>query len=184
MTKPKTTDVLTSIVELLTPLDSEERQRVIGASLMLLGETSVPARTSAVAENEENLRDIPPRARAWMKQSGITSDALEQVFHIVDGEIEMIAPHVPGNNKKEQTYSAYILTGIGRLITTGAGTFSDAEARALCMRLGCYDTANHSAILKARGNEFTGSKDKGWTLTAPGTKRGAELIRELSKSEA
>jgi hypothetical protein len=36
--------------------------------------------------------------------------------------------------------------------------------------------------IKERGNEFTGTKEKGWSLTAPGLKRGAALVKEMTKS--
>ena len=45
---------------------------------------------------------------------------------------------------------------------------------------GFFDGTNHMKYMKG-GNEFTGSKDKGWTLTAPGLKVGASLVTQLSK---
>jgi len=41
MSENKTTDVLIKIIELLTPLPSEERQRVVKAAFILIGETSI-----------------------------------------------------------------------------------------------------------------------------------------------
>jgi hypothetical protein len=35
--------------------------------------------------------------------------------------------------------------------------------------------------MSAKGNLFTGSKDKGWKLTAPGLKRGAELVKVIAQ---
>lgn len=189
MPKIKTTDVLTNIVDLLEPIESEERMRIINAALVLLGETATPAKlgiAGTALDNGDfggNLGELPPRARAWMKQHGLSGGELEQVFNVVDGVAEVIASHMPGKNKKEQTYSAYILTGIAQLITTGNASFLDNDARDLCVRSGCYDSANHATMMRNKGNEFSGTKDKGWMLTTPGLKRGAEIIRELSKSE-
>lgn len=117
----------------------------------------------------------------WMKQNAIEISELEQVFHIADGISEFIAPRLPGRNKKEQTHVAYIVTGIGQLVVTGSASFDDKLARALCESAGCYDSANHSAYLKDRGNELAGSKEKGWSLTAPGLKRGADIIKDICK---
>jgi hypothetical protein len=35
--------------------------------------------------------------------------------------------------------------------------------------------------MRAIGNNLAGSKDKGWKLTAPGMKKGADLIKEMTK---
>lgn len=174
-------DALNKLVGILTPLSSEDRARVIGAALALLGDPQPKIATQSVAGSEVNggeLGDLPPRARSWMSQNAVSSADLQQVFHLANGEAEVIAT-VPGRNKKEQTYNAYVLTGLGQLLVTGAPAFTDKAARALCEASGCYDSANHATHIKDKGNEFTGSKDKGWTLTAPGLKRAAELIKEL-----
>lgn len=162
--------------------------RIVNATLVLLGETPTPAHQGVTGAGQEmldvgeNLGDMPLRARTWMKQNDLAISELEQVFNVVDGVAEVIAPHMPGKNKKEQTLNAYILTGVTKMISTGNSSFSDSEARELCVRSGCYDSGNHAATMKDKGNEFAGTKDKGWMLTAPGLKRAAELIKELSKS--
>ncbi len=177
-------DAMTKVVEILTPLSSEDRTRVIGAALALLGDvqsrSGLQATDGQIADDSD-LGVLPPRAKHWMSQNGILAAELQHVFHIADGAAEVIAA-VPGRNKKEQTYNAYVLTGLGQLLVTGSATFSDKTARALCETSGCYDSANHAAHLKDKGNEFTGSKDKGWTLTAPGLKRAANLVKELQTS--
>ncbi|MCP3371172.1 hypothetical protein [Bradyrhizobium cajani] len=176
-------DAMTKVVEVLSPLSSEDRARVIGAALALLGDAqsmiAAPTFGGSKADGVE-LDALPSRAKSWMSQHGVSTVELQQIFHIEGGVADFIAA-VPGRNKKEQTYNAYVLTGLGQLLCTGAPTFADKAARALCEISGCYDSANHAAHMKDKGNEFTGSKDKGWTLTAPGLKRAAELIKELQK---
>jgi hypothetical protein len=93
-------------------------------------------------------------------------------------------PQLLGRNKKEQTYNAYVLVGIGQLLLTGDASFDDRAARSLCEKFGCYNSANHSTHLREKGNEFTGTKERGWTLTAPGLKRGADLIKDMHKLNA
>jgi hypothetical protein len=174
-------DAMTKVVEVLSPLSSEDRARVIGAALALLGDAQskiAAPKPSELDLDDAELGNLSPRARSWMSQHGVSPVELQQIFHVADGEVEVIAT-VPGRNKKDQTYNAYVLTGLSQLLATGAPAFTDKAARALCEASGCYDSANHAAHLKDKGNEFTGSKDKGWTLTAPGLKRAAELIKEL-----
>ena len=155
MPKTKTTDVLTSIVDLLEPMESEDRVRIINAALALLGESASPAKfgTGTVGENAADLGEFSPRAGTWMKQYGISAGELEQVFSVVDGVAEVIATHMPGKDKKEQTYNAYVLTGISKLLSSGVLFFEDKAARALCESSGCYDAANHSTHLKKRKRE-------------------------------
>jgi hypothetical protein len=177
-------EAMTRVVEVLSPLPPDDRARVIAAALALLGDP--PLRTVSEAPgthvaHETELGALPPRAKSWATQNGISGIELQQVFHVTDNEIEVIAA-VPGRSKKDQTYNAYILTGLGQLLVTGSAAFADRAARTLCETSGCYDSANHSAHMKEKGNEFTGSKEKGWTLTAPGLKRAAELVKELSGS--
>jgi hypothetical protein len=188
MTNKKTTEIVSEIVELLTPIDSAERARVIQASMMLLGEAlpAGPPRAGTdggniAGDNEGETSALSARARTWMKQNGVSLEELQQVFHLESGSAEVIAGDIPGKNKKEKTYSAYILTGLSKLLSTGSPAFDDKAARALCESSGCYDNANHSVTIRERGNEFTGTKEKGWSLTAPGLKRAAVLVKETTK---
>lgn len=188
MTTKKSTEIVSEIVELLTPIDSAERIRVVQASLTLLGETfssgsrHVDGGADILGEGDGELSTLPVRARTWMKQNSITGDELQEVFHLADGNADVIAGEVPGKNKKEKTLNAYVIAGLARLLSTGDGAFDDKSARSLCEKFGCYDQANHSSIIKDKGNEFNGNKDKGWTLTAPGLKRAAALVKEITKS--
>jgi hypothetical protein len=176
------------IVEILKPLASEDRVRAIKAAMAMLDESHSgigrPVGSVIVPLGAgDEFANLPPRARSWMRQHGVTVTALQQVFQMTPEGPEVIA-HMPGRSKKEQMYNAYILTGLGQLLHTGSASFQDRPARALCEASGCYDNANHSAYLRDKGNEFSGTKDKGWTLTAPGLKRAAEIIAELNSPTA
>ena len=46
--------------------------------------------------------------------------------------------------------------------------------------MGCFDGSNHALYMKGKGNVLGGSKDAGWTLTGPGLKAGAELVKKLA----
>lgn len=183
MAKTKPVDAMSKIVAILEPLPSDERGRVMHAAMTLLGEA--PMRTASLGGMGASIDDVTaptdlsPRARAWMKQNGIISEEIQQVFHVADGAADILV-HSPGKNKKEQTLNMYVLTGISKLLATGEPVFDDKTAREHCRSAGCYDAGNHSFYLKGKGNLFTSTKDK-WTLTSPGLKRGAEIIKELTK---
>jgi hypothetical protein len=184
MDKDTRIDAMAKLVELLKPLSPEDRVRAIRSAMIWLDDNQ-PGTVSGSGDQEEvnepagEIGALPLRARTWMKQNGISASQLQHVFHITKEGVEIIAG-VPGRNKKEQTYNAYILTGLGQLLRAGNPTFQDKEARALCESSGCYDSANHSVHIKNKGNEFTGTKDKGWTLTVPGLRRAGEIVKELS----
>lgn len=153
------------------------------AAMTLLGEAPLRGPSSGgmetAADDTIAPTDLSPRARAWMKQNSITSEEIQQVFHVAEGTADILV-HSPGKNKKEQTLNMYVLTGISKLLAAGDPVFDDKTAREYCRGAGCYDAGNHSFYLKGKGNLFTNAKDK-WTLTSPGLKRGAEIIKELTK---
>lgn len=182
MAKKSITEVVGSIVDELTPLGSEDRRRVIHAALTLLGEGSTNSTKPSLVEDESGGEPdaLPIRARTWVKQNGLSLEQIHQVYHLSNDEADVIASEIPGKINRDRVRNAYILLGIGRFLSTGEAKFDDKAARALCESSGIYDATNHTKFMKG-GNEFTGTKEKGWTLTAPGLKRGAALIAELSK---
>jgi hypothetical protein len=175
------TSITTQLFKLLQPLESDERKRAIKATLTLLGEEGdiEPDKPKKKDEEETVVESgLPAKARTWMRQNSVSDEQLSHVFHGTD----IIANVMPGTSKKEKTRSTYILTGIGQLIQTGEPQFSDETARHACKTHGCYDETNHSTTIKDRGNSFTGSKKTGWTLTTPGLKTGAELVKQIAQA--
>jgi hypothetical protein len=183
MAKKSAIAIVEMIVDQLAPLSSEERQRVIEASLTLLGEAHTKdLKLGGPRQQEEGSDDngtVPARAKTWMKQHGVMSEELNQIFHFGDNGVEIIASEIPGKNNREKVRNAYVVLGIARLLSSGNAKFDDKAARTLCETFGFYDFTNHMKYMKG-GNEFTGSKDQGWTLTAPGLKHGAKLVKQLS----
>lgn len=180
MQTPNIGETATAIVGLLTPLNSEERHRVVHAAMTLLGEAAVSA-GSATAQNR-NEPALPSRTQAWLRQNGLTQEQLETVFQIENDAVELIAATVPGHNDKERTLNVYVLTGVARFIATGDASFDDKSARKACKDLGCYNEANHSSYVKDKGNKMAGSKEAGWKLTGPGLSQGAALIKDVARS--
>jgi hypothetical protein len=174
------------VVRTLGPLASGERRRVIQAALVILGEESVDAHSGKGASGGEEAavpnNRLPSRVQVWMKQNEVSFDQLTSVFDIVDGVASVIASGAPGKNNAEKTKNAYLLAGIANFLTSGEPVFDDKIARQLCETLGCYDGTNHSKYIREFGNNLTGSKDRGWRVTAPGLKNAAALIIELQSS--
>jgi hypothetical protein len=188
---PKIADITGKIVALLEPLSAEDRHKVINASLTLLGETpgsegpagGAPSGTHRSDDRTDRpgqkLEGVSAKGAGWIRQNGLATAQVEQVFDIESGDI--IVSEAPGKSDKEKTHNAYVLLGISRLLASGDAAFDDKTARKLCENLGCYNKANHSVYMGDKGNVITGSKDKGWKLTGPGLKRGADLVKQLAK---
>lgn len=179
MNEKSLAQAVASIVQELEGFSSEDRHRIVSASMTLLGEVQRPhvLEEEGAGPGQERSEGLPAKARSWMRQHGLTLEQIHQVFHLEGEGPEIIAP-VPGGNKKEQVRNAYVLCGIGRLLTSGETRFDDKLARSVCELGGFFDGTNHMKYMK--GSEFAGSRDKGWVLTPPGLKHGASLIAQLS----
>ena len=167
------------LVEVLTPLSVDDRQRAISATMILFGQPSpAPTTSSKTQTHEEQIEPadgISGKGAAWMKKNTITREQLEHVFCIESDSIDVIAASMPAKGKRQQTVQAYVICGLKSYLKTGEPDFTDAEGRELCNKVGCYDMANHSNYRKAFGNLLNGSKESGWKLQTP------DLVR-LQKS--
>jgi hypothetical protein len=177
--------LVAGLYDLLEPADPADRKKAIRAALTMLGDdTSVANQKSdkgAGTDDEDaddgDNSDLNAKARTWMSRNKVTTEELAHVFHI-DGEtVDIIVDTVPGKNQKEQAINAYMLTGVAEFLKTGESKFTDKVARETCKRLGCYAETNHATHLKKPGNVLSGSKENGWTVTGPGMKSAAELVK-------
>jgi hypothetical protein len=183
MNKSNVTDTTVKMVALLEPFDADVRRRVIHATLTLLGDEH-PTKSEGPDKKDDPISTghLPRRAESWMRQTGLTEDEINQVFHIDGDHVEVVASRIAGKTNKERTLNSYLLAGISRLLSSGEASFDDKAARTLCSELGCYDHTNHATYLKDKGNAMAGSKDVGWKLTSPGLAQAANLVREMAKT--
>jgi hypothetical protein len=167
-----------NVVQELEGFSSEDRHRIVQASMTLLGEVSIRAGGESGETVQDQNAGLPAKAGNWVKQYGLSIAQINQVFHFGDEGPQIIAS-IPGANKREQVRNAYILCGIARFLASGETRFDDKVARGVCESGGFFDGTNHMKYMKV--SEFTGSREKGWVLTAPGLKLGASLVAELGK---
>lgn len=176
------------LVEVLTTFNSEERLRIVRASLTLLGDEFSSQSTAAGGSRKpeqgnnnnggDELSEVHSQAQQWLRKNGVTLEQLEHCFHFDQGKVIPIA--LPGNatSKREQTANAYLAVGLAQYLESGDASFSDADARKFCEQSGCYDNANHTKSVKALKNRITGSKSAGWKLTAPGLTAAADIVKQ------
>jgi hypothetical protein len=179
------------LVQVLTSLTPEGRKRAIASALMIFGE--VPLSKSPPEEDKKDPKNdsvssdgVSAKAIAWMKNNQITRQELEHVFSIDKDSIDVIAAKLLEKTKSKQTVQAYVLCGVANFLRTGEMGFSDANARSLCARVGCYDGKNHSGNIgsKKLGNLIGGTMESGWKITNPGLTEGAKLIKQLASQGA
>jgi hypothetical protein len=183
MARPDLPTLTTELYKLLEPHEADVRQRAIKAAMVMLGSdpqaAAAPVTVDAPDEDQGGPA-LPPKVKGWIRTHGITGDQLANVFHLDGGASEVLPTEAPGKNGKEKTVNAYVLTGISAFLQTDETKFDDKTARDVCRAMGCFNEGNHAYYLKNRGNVLGGTKDSGWTLTGPGLKLGAELIKKLA----
>ncbi len=126
----ETTETLTKLIDLLKPLAEEEREKTVKAAMIFLGSPETSARQSTktkgkepdapAEESEQNT--LPRKATIWLKQNGLELNALEDVFHIANEAVDIIAADVPGPSARQKTKECYLLTSVAGLAgCSGAG---------------------------------------------------------------
>lgn len=172
---------LQAVIDVLEPLDSDHRQRLVAAAMTYLGESSMPAQMSrgrvAEPQNESAASGYLPRVQAWITQNKLTQEQLNNVFH-KNGDTYSVIGVVPGSGSKG-VLNNYLLVGIAKFLETGEPSFDDQSARDACEAAGCYDGNNHSKYVAQKGNLFSGEKKAGWSITQPGLVQSAKLILEM-----
>jgi hypothetical protein len=174
------TTALNTIIGALTPLNSDERHRIVGAAMMFLGEKPVQLKGGKADQDGDDEQVHSAAIQKWMKQNGVSSAQVEQVFHFgEDGAFDIF--DTSGTTKKERMLNTYVLTGLAKYLATGDRSFDDATARKYCEQFGCYDQGNFAMYMRRdRGADFTGEKARGYMLTNVGIKRGADLVKQMA----
>jgi len=177
---------VTKVYQILEPMSTEDRRRVISGTLALLGDSGVlrdsePRADVHTSNPVEADTKINEKAELWMKTNDVSNDNLEQVFHWADsGEIVTLASAVPDGTKKEQTANAILLLGVQSLLQNGSPNFSNGRIVEFCNEVGCYDKNNHTANRKSLGTKISGSVKDGFVLPAPGLKAAASLVKSIA----
>ena len=179
MATSKLPEITAKLCDILEKLDPDDRRKVVSAALTLLGSPQASDAGAIDALNEETDVAVGVNARRWMQQNRISADSLQEIFHIDGGVVEVIASDVPGSSKRSKTRSCYLLSGIRALLGNDQPNFSESDAVELCKHVACYDSPNHANTRKELGNQIRGTKDAGYSLSAPGLRAAAELIKSM-----
>jgi hypothetical protein len=169
------------IYNILVDQESDVRRRVMHSAMTLLGETALsPTAKPSAQQAEVGFDDVRlgPKAMRWIQKHAVTREMLEELYHLSDEAMDIIASSVPGATKREMAINCYLLSGIRGLLKSDAPTLDEAETIAVCKRLTAYDKNNHTTNRQAVGNKMSGSRPT-FTLTGPGETAAAELIKQM-----
>ena len=183
---------MVSLVSILEPFASDDRQRMIRAALTLLNDSSDLLFVSQNGNGRNNQREIEsndaPRPEGepkvgsqfnqWRERNSISEANLDEFLHRQGEIVSVIALPLKGKVKSKLTVLTYVMVGMASFMKTGDSKFSDEEARTRCQHFGCYDQKNHATTIKGFGNLINGNTKAGWTLTAPGQAYAAKLIKD------
>jgi hypothetical protein len=189
MKKKSIPEAASDLYNLLEPLEVAERSRVIQAALAMLGENSL---TSSPL-NSKQLKDevigqslskpVGPKAERWIRQFKVDRSALDELYHIDDTTVDLISTDVPGKSTREKTVNCYLLVGIRNFLANDEPKFDDKEAVDFCQSVGAYDRNNHTSNRNSLGNLVSGNRANGFTLTIPGQREAAQLVRTMTNRE-
>jgi hypothetical protein len=175
------------IYNILVTQDSDVRQRVMQSAMTLLGETTLSAgrRSAGQKDGGGGFDDVKlgPKATRWIQKHAVTREMLEELYHLSDEGMDIIAGNVPGASKREMTINCYLLAGIRGLLRNDLPTLDETETIAVCKRLTAYDRNNHTSNRQAVGNKISGSRPT-FTLTGPGETAAADLIKQMTSPKA
>jgi hypothetical protein len=177
------------LYNLLFPHPSDVRQKAIRAAMMSLGEAPIEqprvagsgSRDSEGGSGEFVDTKLGPKAIRWAQKHGVSRAMLDEVFHLDDDAMDVIASSVPGPSRREMTVQCYLLCGVRGLLRNDVPSLDEGDAISLCKRLTAYDKNNHTTNRNAMANKMTGTRPS-FTLTGPGEAAGAELIKQMTTS--
>jgi hypothetical protein len=188
-----------TVVNALRPLPKDARQRVLRYVSNKFGMSSVLSDFPPLS-TESALRIAPeaglltsalasadgvsPSAQKWMQRSGISREALGEIFSIGADQIDLVTTKVPGGSKRARMRNVLLLLGIAAYLSTGTPRLAYEHLREACQHYNALDSANFAAHLKGFSADVSGSKDSGLTLTARGLAAATTLIKGMTKAES
>lgn len=191
MKKKSIPETASDLYNLLEPLDAGERSRVIQAALAMLGEDTVAPslninqrRIASDLSMPTTGRALGPKTERWMRQFKVDRNALDELFHIDDATVDLISTTVPGKSTREKTINCYLLVGLRNFLAHDEPKFDDKEAVEFCQSVGAYDKNNHTSNRNSLGNLVSGNRGNGFTLTIPGQREAAQLVRSLTNTSS
>lgn len=123
---------------------------------------------------------ISPIAKKWMRRNGLSSADLSSHFSLGIEEIDLVAKKVPGKSKRERMLNVFLLKGIAAYLGGGAARFDHESVKQACTHYDAYDMDNFAAYLKSFAAQVSGTKEKGYALTARGLTDATELVKTMA----
>ena len=139
-------------------------------------ETEVPIIGAAITTGQVGEKVAP----AFFARQNITEEEWQKVFHFDGTTYSIIVDDLKETTKSKKQVNLALLEGIKELLTGGVATIVRDDLIELCKKYYAYDSSNFAAHMKKQKSLFLARGDN-WSLTKPGEKRAAEVVKDLSQ---
>lgn len=170
-------------------LDGYVKQEVGGASPM-----PTPGADLSRAQKSSDLGATPPgvesqvpaavvpRFRNAAKRLDVPLPKLEGLFDFTVDPFGLHAVSVPGENNAEKTRNVALLVAARAYLANGTWSADWQEVKAQCVDQNCYDSVNHSAVLKKGAPKLFKPVEAGKPieLATGGIQEAEKLIKRLA----
>ena len=139
-------------------------------------ETEVPIIGAAITTGQVGEKVAP----AFFARQNITEEEWQKVFHFDGTTYSIIVDDLKETTKSKKQVNLALLEGIKELLTGGVATIVKDDLIELCKKYDAYDSSNFASHMKKQKSLFLARGDN-WSLTKPGEKRAAEVVKDLSQ---
>jgi hypothetical protein len=136
--------------------------------------------TEAMGVDAEGINSVALRL---IKRSGIEPKELQDIFSLGIDDIDLIAPRVLGDSKRERFHNVLLLKGIASYLGTGAAKVTYEQLKETALHYDAFDAGNVASYLKAFSSDITGSKAAGYTLSPRGLTQGISIVKAMIESK-
>lgn len=139
-------------------------------------EVEVPITGAAITTGQVGKKVAP----AFFARQNITEEEWQKVFHIEGNQCSIIVDELKERTRSRKQVKLALLEGVKELLESGEATITKENLVELCKKYDAYDSPNFATHMKKQRSLFLAKGDN-WSLTKPGEKRAAEVVKELSQ---
>ena len=145
-------------------------------SSLVRAEVEVPITGAAVTAGQVGEKAAP----VFFTRQNITEEEWQKVYHLEGTTYAIIVDDLKETAKAKKQVKLALLEGIKELLTGGVATIIRDDLVESCKKYDAYDSSNFATHMKNQKSLFLAKGDN-WSLTKPGEKRAAEVIKELAQ---
>jgi len=134
--------------------------------------------------DEIKLSDIHTKAKALIKNNGITIEDINNLFYKENGEFKPLFDDLKTTKMADSQFRLALLESLKNALKDGEFKFTIETIRSLCDTHKCYDKSNFAANFKNNKGLFVDEYKKGTAemqLSPQGKKELSRIVAEIAK---